>query len=79
MRELAMSDAEAEELGIVLESAIRDLALEIAGTDSSEWRHLLRARRELCTRLLARLSGPEEHSAGAVGGEGGEPHIPVAR
>ena len=64
MRELAMSDAEAEELRIVLESAIGDLALEIAGTDSSEWRHLLRARRELCTNLLARLTGGESRLAG---------------
>lgn len=63
MRELEMSDAEAEELRIVLESAIGDLALEIAGTDSSEWRHLLRARREHCTNLLARLTGSESRPA----------------
>lgn len=56
MHELAMSDAEFDELTMVLEAAIRDLSLEIAGTDSPEWRHLLRSRRELCAGLLERMS-----------------------
>jgi len=52
---LELTPKEAEELGNALESYLKDLRMEIAGTDSWEYRQSLKERRALFDRMLGRI------------------------
>lgn len=57
MTRLELTPEEQELLGQVLRNYLATLEVEICHTDHSEFRSLLKQRRELLNRLLARL-GP---------------------
>ena len=52
---LALTDAQAEELHILLEQGLRDLSHEIAATDNALFRVDLLERRQLLSSVSARL------------------------
>ena len=49
---LELTPNEAEELGQALESYLSDLRIEIAGTDSWDYRQALKGRKNLLSQVL---------------------------
>lgn len=60
--ELDLNDAEATILSETLESVLSDLRMEIADTDSMDYRTMLKGRKEVLNKVLEQVRG------GSVGG-----------
>lgn len=60
MIQLKLTDAEAEVLRNILTYHLSELRMEIAGTDSKDFRDDLKEREEVITRLLAELEAKTE-------------------
>lgn len=58
MLNLDLSPAEERVLREVLEEAVSELGMEIAGTDAKEYRDDLKDRREVLHKVIAALGGP---------------------
>ena len=56
--EINLTDEEVELLREILDQANRDLRYEIADTDRSSYRQVLRARESLLQQLLAHVGAP---------------------
>jgi hypothetical protein len=56
---LTLTGEEAHTLRELLHDYLPELRLEVARTDSRDFRHLLLERQELCERLLAQLEQAE--------------------
>jgi len=54
---LELTDTEAAELSTALSSYLGDLRMEIAGTDSWDFRQELKGRRDVLTRVLQQVCG----------------------
>ena len=52
---LVLADEQASELRVVLDEALGDLSTEIADTDNSEYRVILRRRRDLISAVREQL------------------------
>jgi hypothetical protein len=52
---LQLTTDQAEELGKALETYLGDLRMEIAGTDSWDYRESLKARRNVLSQLLRQM------------------------
>jgi hypothetical protein len=57
-----LTDLEREVLAEAIESYVCDLRMEIADTDSMDYREMLKARKDVLTRILEHL-GTEEKAA----------------
>lgn len=57
MVRLELSARETEVLKDVLEGAVSDLRMEIADTDSKDYRERLKERKQALQRILAEVSG----------------------
>jgi hypothetical protein len=57
MKNLALSPEEEQMLAEVLERKVHDLDIEVAHTDSREFKELLKHRREVLGRLRERVEG----------------------
>ena len=53
--DIELSDDEAQTLRGLLQDSLPELKFEVARTDSTEFRHILVKRQELCERLLDQL------------------------
>ncbi|HEU4565787.1 MAG TPA: hypothetical protein VFS05_14100 [Gemmatimonadaceae bacterium] len=58
MIQLSLSADDAAMLREMLEDYLSDLRMEVAGTDSKDWREALKRREELLKRLLDELARP---------------------
>jgi hypothetical protein len=63
MGQIELSDEEQELLGQILQNALLTLELEIQHTDHADFRQLLRRRREVIRRLIARFPKPAAAAA----------------
>jgi hypothetical protein len=57
MKQLQLDDAQASMLREVLESYVSDLGMEIADTDSMDFRQSLKARKQFLTSVIEQLAG----------------------
>ena len=57
MPRLELTREEAEELQTILKNCLSDLRMEIAGTDSADFREGLKWREMLLDKLIAQLGG----------------------
>ena len=64
MLSLTLNDEERELLADVLREAISDLRMEIADTDSHDYRTMLHRREDLLKQMAARLAADAEIQAG---------------
>ena len=64
MLSLTLNDEERELLAEVLREAISDLRMEIADTDSHDYRTMLHRREDLLKQMAARLAADAETQAG---------------
>jgi hypothetical protein len=55
-----LSDEEREVLAEILQTVHSDLRMEIAGTDSKDFRDTLKARKEVVAKVLAALGASSE-------------------
>lgn len=65
MVRLELTPAEARVLHEILRSYLSDLRMEIAQTDSWEFRQGLKQQEDFIKRLLNRLEAPESETAGS--------------
>lgn len=56
MPTLELTEAEVATLRTLLEEAVSDLGMEIAGTDQKEFRESLKDKKQLLLRILERVS-----------------------
>ena len=63
MLSLTLNDEERELLADVLREAISDLRMEIADTDSHDYRAMLHRREDLLKQMAARLTADAEAQA----------------
>ena len=64
MLSLTLNDEERELLADVLREAISDLRMEIADTDSHDYRAMLHRREDLLKQMVARLAADAGTQAG---------------
>ena len=57
MVRMELNEEESEVLRLVLEDYLSELRMEIAHTDSMDFREALKEREELLKRLIAQLAG----------------------
>jgi hypothetical protein len=57
MTKIEVTPEEAEELRAILENYLSDLRMEIVDTDSTDYREMLKKRRDFMARLIGQLKG----------------------
>ena len=57
MVKIEFSSEEAEDLRAILENYLSDLRMEIVDTDSTDYREMLKKRRDFIARLVGQLKG----------------------